>query len=280
MAVTLLATDENAAPARRHGERPRGLVVGLRLAVLVVFLGLWQLAATQDWIDQSFVSKPTAVFARIWDWISDGSIFTNTGWTLLEAGIGFVIAAIVGTAAGILLARYDLAEAVARPFIDVMNAIPRIALAPLFVLWFGLGMTPKVVLVVSVSAFAFLINAYAGVKDVDPEFIKLARSLGASNREILSKFVMPSVTPWLIAATRLGVAYSFSAAVVGEIISANQGLGFLIASSGGLLDTTGELAALLVLGVVAWGINSGVGALERHLLRWKDAGGGQIVWGS
>src|SRR5262245_36688066 len=212
MAVTMLAAEEPAAPVAARGGRRRGLVTGLRIALLVASLGLWQLAATQGWIDQSFVSKPSAVFSRIWSWIKDGSIFTNTGLTLLEAGIGFVIAATVGTAIGILLARYDLAEAVARPFIDVMNAIPRIALAPLFVLWFGLGMTPKVVLVVSVSAFAFLINAYAGVKDVDPEFVKLARSLGASNSEILRKFVMPSVTPWLIAATRLAVAYSFSAA--------------------------------------------------------------------
>lgn len=272
-----MSSTESAGQAR-PGSAPRPVPPGgysvatiwlLRLLLVVVVCAIWEAAVRLGYLDPFFFSSPGAILARTFTWIKDGTIFLDTAVTLFEAAVGFVLAAIVGIAAGIALARFPLLDEVLRPFVDVLNSIPRIALAPLFVLWFGLAIQAKVALVFSVAVFSFLINAYSGAKSVDPEFVRMARSLGATRRDVMRKIVLPSVVPWLLAGARLGVAYSLSAAVVGEIVSANQGLGFRIGFASGVLDTAGQFAALFILALVAWAANTAVERIERRLLRWK-----------
>lgn len=253
-----------------HAGTPRaGTVLLLRLGLLAAICAVWEVIAARGIVDPFFISRPSAIFSRLVQWIADGSILGDTLITLAEAALGFGLAAILGVLCGLVLARYPLVDATTRPFIDVANTIPRIALAPLFVLWFGLSINAKIALVFSVAAFSFLINTYSGAKSVDPEFVRMARSLGASRIDVVRKIVLPSIVPWLLAGARLGVAYSLAAAVVGEIVSANSGLGYRIAFAAGVLDTAGEFAALLVLAIVAWAVNTAVERLEARLLRWK-----------
>lgn len=268
---------ETLAPERRPsmqrsqaGSRGwRWRVLAGRVTFLVVLFGLWEVASRREWIDPFFISQPSGFFGRIGSWVSDGSVFKHLSATLYEAAVGFVLAALIGIISGLVLARSPYLGEVTRPIVDVFNSVPRIALAPLFVLWFGLGQQAKIVLVVSVVTFPFLINAYTGVTSVDTDQLRMARSLGATRGEMLRKIVIPSITPWLFAATRLGVAFALAAAVIGEIVSASEGLGFLIAFSAGVLDTEGQFAALIVLAVVAWVINTSIARLEQWLLRWK-----------
>lgn len=261
--------EPSVAHGKAHSAPDARMVVVLRFVALAAFCIVWEFVANRGIIDPFLISRPSAILARLWQWIQDGSILIDTGVTLLEAAVGFVVAAVCGIALGLLLARYALLDAVTRPFIDVANTIPRIALAPLFVLWFGLSINAKIALVVSVALFSFLINTYSGAKSVDPEFVRLARSLGATRRDVVLRIVFPSIVPWLLAGARLGVAYSLAAAVIGEIVSANQGLGYRVAFAAGVLDTAGEFAALLVLALVAWAVNTAVARLETRLLRWK-----------
>ena len=268
--VRLTETEDfSALQAPLAGGPSRSTVIVLRFVVLLAICAAWEFIAAAKIIDPFFISRPSAILGRLAAWTRDGTIFMDTLVTLAEAAIGFVLAAFAGISAGLVLARYRLLDAVTRPYVDVINTIPRIALAPLFVLWFGLHIQSKIALVFSVAVFSFLINAYSGAKSVDPEFVRMARSLGASRREVIQKIVLPSMVPWLLAGARLSVAYSLAAAVVGEIVASNQGLGFRIAFAAGAIDTAGEFAALLVLALVAWLANVGVERLEARLLRWK-----------
>jgi NitT/TauT family transport system permease protein len=246
------------------------VVVGCQLAILGGFLGLWELAAARGWIDSFFTSRPSDVFAAIRAWVADGSILANIGITLLEAGLGFALGIVIGVPVGFLLARVRLLDDVTRPYLDVLNATPRMALVSLFVLWLGLGISSKVALTFSVVVFVFIINTYAGVKGVEEDYLRVARLLGASRWQMERTVVLPATVPIIFAGVRLGVAYALSATIVAEIVAANRGLGFLIAQRTGVLDTAGALGATVVLMLVAWVINQVPNRLERRLSRWSS----------
>jgi NitT/TauT family transport system permease protein len=262
--------DGARGPGRRRG-KVRWWVGAGRLGLLAVLVAAWQVVASNGIIDPFFISMPSSIANRLGSWFADGSIWTNLGPTMAEAAIGFAISAVVGTGLGLLLARFEALEVITRPFVDIFNTLPRIALAPLFVLWFGFDMSAKVYLVVSVVSIAFLINTYAGVTSVDSDFVRLAQNLGGGRAQVISKIIIPSITPWLFAAVRFGVAYSLATAIVGEIVAANEGLGFLISYASGVLDTTGVFAALVTVAIVAWIVNTAIAYLERYLLRWQTA---------
>jgi len=256
-------------PARRKIASERVLVLVGRIVLFAGLLVAWQLLSDHNIVKPFFASRPTDIASRIWDLGRTGGLWKNLKPTLAEAAVGFAISAVVGIAIGILLARVRYLELVTRPLLDVLNTLPRIALAPLFVLWFGLGFEAKIFLIVSVVIFAFIINTYSGVKSVNPDYVRMAQSLGATRIRILQKIVLPSITPWLFAAIRFGIAYSFATAVVAEIVSANHGLGYLISYSAGTLDTTGEFAALVILAIVAMAIQAVLVSAENHVLRWR-----------
>lgn len=248
-----------------------------QVVALVAFLGLWEIAARQKWIDPFFWGQPSKIFQDLWSWVKDGSLFTNTAVTFLEAAVGFVIAVVIAVPLGIFLARSPWWYRFTSPLIDIANSTPRFALAPLFVLFLGLGYMSKIVLVISVVLFPVLINTMAGVKAIDDNLFKMAYLINTSRLQMLTKVIVPATGPWLIAAMRLSAPYALAAAVVGEMISANQGLGYLVVKYSGLLDTSATLAAVFMLALCGWALNALAtwGAGRAPAMRAQRANAGQ-----
>ena len=230
-------------------------VVATRTTMFVVIVALWLWGAATGRIDSFFFGEPSEIWQTLVDWTLDGSIFRNALATLYEATAGFVIALVFAVPIGIGLARSPFWGRVFEPFIDMANSTPRFALAPLFVLFFGLGVVPKIVLVFSVVFFVMLISVIAGASSVEVNHLRFAALVGVTRWQMLSKVILPATTNWLIAGMRISAPYSIGAAVVGEMISSTKGLGFLIVKNAGLLETSKVLAAVLFLAVAGWALN-------------------------
>jgi NitT/TauT family transport system permease protein len=256
-------------PVRRNR---RGRLWAVRFAVVVVWLGSWELAATH-WIDPFFYSKPSAIWDRLVDWFTKGtafgSVWTQILTTLQEAVIGFVIGAILGVIFGILLGRARFAADVAAPFIKAANAVPRIVLASLFVIWFGLGLTSKVATAVVLVFFAVFFNAFQGAREVDRNLVNNARILGASRTQVLTSIVVPSATSWIFASLHAAFGFALIGAVVGEYAGADKGLGLLIANAQGTFDAAGIYAGMIITTVIALLAEYLLTLLENRLLRWR-----------
>lgn len=239
----------------------------VQVALVIAAVGAWEIAARAKLYDTFFFSSPSLIFAKLGEWVASGSLFTNTYATLSEAFIGFVVAALIGIPVGTVLGRSRFWGNVAQPFIDMGNSTPRFALAPLFILWLGLGFLSKVAVVVSIVFFIMVINTMAGVRSVSPDHIRMLQLMGASRRQVFWMVLVPAVREWILAAVRLSTPYALAGAVIGEMIAATQGLGFLIVQRAGYLDTAGVMAAILVLALLGWGLNVLVDFSVRRLSR-------------
>ncbi len=246
----------------------RGRLLGYRILFGLALLAAWELASGRV-IDPFWVSSPSRVFAFLWGTIRDGSIFGHLGVTLYETVTGFVIGAVAGIAFGFLLARRQTLAQVLDPYIVAFNGIPRIALAPLFIIWFGIGPNSKVVLVVIVVFFLTFFNTYSGVKGVDVELKNILRIMGATERQILFKVTMPATVPWITTGLKLSVPYALVGAIVGEFIAASRGLGYLINYQTSLFSTTGALSGILVVAAIVVLSSEAINWLEAYLLRWR-----------
>jgi sulfonate transport system permease protein len=240
-----------------------------RLGLLVLFAGSWELFTRTEAINPFWVSSPVRIVVDLVRQLLSGSVFEHIAVTLYEAFLGFVIGAVVGVVAGFVLARSEELARVLDPYVTALNSLPRVALAPLFILWFGIGVTSKVILAFSLVVFILLVNTYAGAKNVDQDLVIIARLLGASPRQVTTKIILPASIPWIFAGLRLGLAYALIGAVVGEVIVAQAGLGFLIAHSAGVFNTTGVFSALIILMLIATLLNEVMKVAERKLLRWR-----------
>ncbi|HEX6499527.1 MAG TPA: ABC transporter permease [Micromonosporaceae bacterium] len=252
--------------------RRRATVWSVRVAAVVIWLGSWEIAATY-WIDPFYYSKPSAIWQRLVDWFTKGtafgSIWTQIQATLSEAVLGFVIGAIAGVILGILLGRSRFLADVAAPFIKAANAVPRIVLASLFVIWFGLGMSSKIATAVVLVFFAVFFNAFQGAREVDRNLVDNARMLGASPRQVLASIVVPSATSWILASLHSAFGFALIGAVVGEYTGADKGLGLLIANAQGTFDAAGIYAGMIITTVIALLAEWLLSALEGRLLRWR-----------
>jgi len=217
-------------------------------------LAVWELSSGRL-IDPFWVSSPSAVFKYLYGVIADGSIFGHLAITLYETFSGFFIGAIFGIGLGFALGRREVLAQILDPFVVAFNGIPRIALAPLFIIWFGIGPTSKVILVVSVVFFLTFFNTFAGVKGVDAELKNILRIMGANERQILLKVTLPSIVPWITT----------------EFIAASKGLGYLINYNTSLFSTTGALGGILILALVVVVCNEGITRVEAHFLRWRPS---------
>jgi NitT/TauT family transport system permease protein len=249
----------------------------MRVAFLAAILIIWELVAGDPkteptLVDKFWISQPSDILARLGGWISRGTLGFHLAITLQEMVMGFVLGACLGLVVGFALARNLLLSRLFDPFIIGFNSIPKLALAPLFILWFGIGMEPKVVLVTTVVFFLVFLNTYAGVRDVDTELVDIVRLMGAGSWDIVSKVVLPSATPWILTGFKVAVPYSLISAVVGEIMASNKGIGYLLMNAQGQFDTAGVFAAIVVLMVMGLIINEVVNRAEDRLLRWKSAG--------
>jgi NitT/TauT family transport system permease protein len=275
VAGRLDASSGDLVESRRFAEGWR--LSAIRISLLVVVLGAWQALAGNPKVefavvDKFWTSRPSDIAQRLGEWMTRGTLWLHLLVTLEEMAIGLVIGSVFGVAVGFLLGRSLTLARVLDPFIMAIYSIPKLALAPLFILWFGVGLEPKIVLVSTACFFLLYLNTYSGVRDVDHELIDIIRLMGASQRDLLFKVVLPSASPWILTGLKAAVPYSLIGAVVGEIMASNRGVGYLLIYAQGQYDTAGVFAAIIVLMVMGLLLNEVVNRSESYLMRWKAAG--------
>jgi NitT/TauT family transport system permease protein len=259
------ASEQPDSPPALPWDRRTPLVWGLRIAFGLLLLGTWELASGR-WVRPFWVSKPSMIAARLIDLAASGELFLHTRVTVEETLLG-LLAGMLRVPAGILFARVRFLEAVVSPFVMALYSLPRVALAPLFILWFGIGLLSKVVLVFSMVFFVAFYNTYQGVKNVDPDLVDCLRAMKATDRQIVRYVVFPSIATWILTSLRMNIAMSLIGAVLSEMVASNRGLGYYIQFSSGNFDTTGVFTGLAVVIAVAMVLESLTNALERRVLR-------------
>lgn len=221
-----------------------------------------------------FFGEPIPILQRIWAWfVTDADIYRHLAVTLAETLMAFGIGAGAGLAAGLWLALAPMASAILEPYIKAMNSMPRIILAPIFAVWFGLGMASKVALGVTLVFFIVFFNVYQGVKEVSPVVLANARMLGASQRQLLRHVYLPSAMSWVFSSLHTSVGLAFVGAVVGEYLGSSQGVGYLILQAEGSFDINTVMAGILVLTAFALALDAMVGRIERRLMKWQPKAG-------
>jgi NitT/TauT family transport system permease protein len=217
--------------------------------------------------------EPLKVFDRIWQWFWSGDIYRHLWVTLLETLLAFAIGTIMGIAIGIWLALAPVASAIFDPYIKAINAMPRVVLAPIFFVWFGLGIASKVALGVTLVFFIVFFNVYQGVKEVSPVVLANARMLGASPRQLLRYVYLPSAMSWVFASLHNSVGLAFVGAVVGEYLGSAEGVGYLILQAEGVFDINTVFAGILVLTGFALALDWIVTLAEKRLMVWQPRSG-------
>lgn len=243
-------------------------------AVLVALLVAWHWATTLELVPRFFFGQPLPVLARIAAWFGSGQIYVHLGVTLLETALSFVIGGAFATALGLVLGLSPFASAIADPYIKAVNAMPRVILAPIFAVWFGLGVWSKVALGITLVFFIVFFNVYQGVREVSPDLVANARMLGASRRQLVRYVYLPSAASWVFSSLHTSVGMAFVGAVVGEYLGSARGVGYLIHQAEGVFDIDTVLAGILVLTVFALLLDGLVTLVEGRLQGWHPPAGG------
>lgn len=246
-----------ALPARSSAEQedipivPQAGVTGRRLAlvrlcIVAAVLATWEYAPVSRQI-KFWLSSPSQILSTLWGWIADGSLWAHLGATLSVMVTGYIVGCAIGISLGLLFGFMPRLYRVLVPFVAAFYALPKIALAPLFIILFGIGMSSKVALVAITVFFLLLNSTIDGIRDVDRDLVESLRLMGATRMEVLRKVLLPSALPWIFTGARISVRYAFTATLLAELIAANRGLGFLIEYNSGNFNSTGSYAAIVVL---------------------------------
>lgn len=274
-AVSEAALAQESVAAQAAIRSRKRLIIALRLAVLVIVLGGWELSARMKWIDPFFYSMPSMIWAQIVEWVRDGTsqgpLWQQVLVTLEETVIGFLIGSVAGVICGIVLGRNKLLSDVFSIYIQIANSIPRVVLGSVFVIALGLGMASKVALAVVMVFFVVFANAFQGVREADKYMIANAQILGASPRQVTMSVVIPSAMSWILASLHVSFGFALVGAVVGEFLGAKEGIGLLIATAQGAFNASGVFAAMIVLAVVALAADYLLGLIEKRMLKWRPA---------
>jgi NitT/TauT family transport system permease protein len=274
-AELLLRTGAREA-ARDHARRT-GIAVS-RALILAAFLGAWAFASGRL-VDAEFVSDPWRVATAFLGLLTSGRLFPHLGQTLVEVLAGYAIGVVLGVALTVLVAAVEAAHRVLRPFLIAFYSIPKIALAPLMIMWFGLATAPKIILAAAFVFFVVFMNMVAGVYSVSPHQANALRVMGAGRLGLLTKLVLPGTVPYLMTGLRLAVPEALIGAVVGEFIAANRGLGYLVTSAAAQFNTAGTMAAILALLLIVAVMDLTLSLAERRLLRWRPRPAVSVVRG-
>ncbi|AOY76127.1 ABC transporter permease [Clostridium formicaceticum] len=234
-----------------------------QVCVLISFLLLWEIAATLKWIDPFFTSKPSEVFKLIVTLLRDGSLFKHTAISVFEALIGFIIGTILGTIAAILLWWSDFIAKVLDPYLVVLNALPKIALGPIIIIWAGAGMRGIIVTALAISLVVTILATYNGFKEVDEEKIRMLMTFGATKLQILQKVIFPASIPTMINTMKINIGMSWVGVIVGEFLVSKAGLGYLIVYGGQVFRLDIVMAGVIVLAIAT--------ALMYQLIVWLES---------
>ncbi len=261
-----------SAPKLRH----RGAILALQIGILAAILMTWETAARVRVLDPFFFSQPSLFLARAFTWLTNSgpllggrSIYEHLLVTLVETAGGFGLGVAFGVAAGFLLGRSEFWSRVFNPYIQVLNALPRLVLAPIFVLILGIDERSKVALGFTLVFFIVFFNAFRGVREVDRHIVNNARLLGANERQLAWHVLLPSAMTWILSSLHTSVGFALVGAIVGEYMAAAKGLGWVISQAQGNFDSAGVFAGMTILCGAVIVIELFVNAAERRLVRWK-----------
>jgi NitT/TauT family transport system permease protein len=254
--------------ARSAGGRPASIFAA-RAAFLAIILLAWQGAVDSGLANAAFISTPAGVARSLWHLFRDGEVWPDLGTTVLEIALAFVLSVVFGIASAVVLDRNDWLNRIVSPFLTAFNSMPRIALGPLFVLWFGIGIASKVVLAFSLGYFIMLLSTLGGLKNVDRDLLLMSRLFGASELRLFRHVRFPWALPGIFAGLKLTLIYCSAGAVIGEMIAAKSGLGVLLQSFSGRFDVAGVLALILIVALLVMALTSLMDLVERRLLEWS-----------
>jgi NitT/TauT family transport system permease protein len=266
---------EIEAAAALAASRRKRTVYFWRYAILLVFLGGWELGARLQWIDPFFFSSPVAIAQRLQEWLREGTaegpLWYHLWVTMEESVLGFLSGAVVGVVAGIALGRNKLLADIFSVYIKVINAVPRVVLAPIFIMVFGLGLTSKVALSFVMVFFVVFSNAFQGVVEADRNLLANAQILGARGWQLTRSVVIPSAMSWIFASLHVSFGFAIVGAIVGEFVGARYGIGLLINVAKGSFDAAGMYAAIVIIMVVALAAEYAMTRVEDRLAKWRPA---------
>jgi NitT/TauT family transport system permease protein len=275
------AVAASARELRLHGEIgrraaardavTRASIAAARAAIFAAALGAWAFASGR-FADRQFISDPLEVLRAFWTLVATGRLWPNLIQTLAEVLSGYGIGAVLGIVVAIVVAFQETAQRVLRPFLIAFYAIPKIALAPLFIMWFGLGPAPKIVLAAIFVFFVVFMNMVAGLYQVSPDLVNVVRVMGARRIDVVRKIALPGTVPYLMTGLRIAVPEALIGAVIGEFMSANAGLGYLVNAAAEQFNTAATLAAIVALLLIVAAMDGVLGVLEHRLLAWRPRG--------
>ena len=235
-----------------------------RLLGAIAILALWE-AASGRLLDEFWVSRPSLIGERLWTLAVSGDLWWHASATGWQALLGLLSGLVVGVAIGVAFHALPRVADALDPLVMALYSVPRIAFAPLFIIWFGIGLLSKVMMAFSMAVFVFILNTHQGLKEVDRDLLDLARSMRASRWYRFTRIQIPAVLPWIIGGTRIAIGLALIGSVLGELLGSNRGLGWYVERAGGTLDTTGVFAGLVALMVLAVLANESVRLIERAL---------------
>lgn len=278
MTMNIVNLKDGAAPPRTApsarvrtplGEN-RLAITATQIFIALAALGIWQYAVEAGWIDRFFLAPPTEVFQFLVQYVKSGEIWRHGSVTVQETIMGFLSGSILGILCGLAIGWSRFLDRVFTPFLTVFNSLPRVALAPMFILWFGIEMTSKVLLSFSLVFFIVVINTEAGVRSVESDLNMMARVTGASEFQRFIKVVLPGAVPSIFAGLKIGVVYALLGVVVGEMVASKAGLGQQVVEYSNTYKPAGVFGTLTVLAVIALALNFIMLSVERWLMRWKE----------
>jgi len=266
-------TSGGQAPARRpppaasFRQRNENALIGA--ATLFAFLALWECAVRLGWVNPLFTSSPSRILRTAGEMLADGTILYDLQVSGLELAAGYGLAVLIGVPLGILMGWYRRLNAALDPFVSALYATPRIALLPLVMIWFGIGFASKAAIVFLGAVFPILVNTITGVRTLDADFIKVARSFGANDGQMFLTVALPSSVPLLLSGLRLGLGHALIGIVVGEMYGATHGIGFLITVSGARFQTDKVMVGIIIIALAGMLMTELLRVIERRFERWR-----------
>ncbi len=245
-------------------------VQGGRAVLVLVFLGLWEIGSGR-WFDTFYFSKPSAILAALLGEIADPGFYRDLGVTGLEFSLGYLIGSVSGIALGVGLARWLYIAKLVDPFLLAINSIPRIALAPMLIVWFGIGMSSKVFLAATLVFFITFFNTLSGIRGVERSLIHVARIHGANDWQIFTKVMMPHASAWILTGLRMSLPFALVGVILGEFMVASSGLGYRLNGYATAYNMTGAIAIILVMMLVMMGLTAVADWLDARLMSWRPS---------
>jgi NitT/TauT family transport system permease protein len=264
-APSALAGTPPAAAPRSRGATGVALI---RLAIVVGFFALWELASGR-WIEPFLISSPSRIFTSLFNGFRDGDLWQHSWVTFVEIAIGFPLGGVAGIGLGYAFGRSRILAEIFEPIIIALNGIPRTALAPLFIVWLGIGLWSKVGVVFLLTFFLNFFNTYTGMRQMDQEYVDLARLMGVKGWKLTFKVIFPAISPYVFTGIRTSIPFAVIGAIVGEFVAATEGVGFFIRMSAGIFRTADVFVGIIVLMIMVIIMDKIAALVERRALRWQ-----------